>query len=185
MGESQLAKGKRLLLIAVVLGFIALQALLSGIRSKRQASSGSEKNQSLAIVQRRKALFSPMGPPSAKVSVDIYLSFEESCSSCVEEAREIFGRLVKKHKGRVRFRFLDTDEREVRERLASLLKKEGLLGVPPGDVWVFVNGRAKFKLNGKTHILNHLPTKGNPSEKRLERIVDAEVRAAYPAPDSK
>lgn len=175
---------RRLAVIVVVLAFIGLEAVFVALKSGRQAPSGVEEKRGFSVVQKKKELFRPMGSPSAKVKVDVYLSFEDSCASCVEEARSIFDRLLQKHKGKVRFKFLNTDERGVREELVPLLKREGLLGVPPGDVWVFVDGRAKFKLGGETYILNHLPMKGDPSERFLERIIDSEVRAAYPASES-
>ena len=183
MGRSGKTDSKRVVVIIAVLVLIALQAVFVTVRSRKQAPSSGEREP--LVVQRKKALFSPMGSPSAKVKVDIYLSFEGSCASCIEETREIFGRLLQKHKGKIRFRFLNTDERKVREELVPLLKREGLLGVPPGDVWVFVDGKAKFKLGGETYILNRLPMKGDPSERLFERILDAEVQAAYPDSERK
>ena len=146
MGLSRKRMRKRLVGVVAILAIIVSVSLVVFSRTKQSQSRGRGTAPKAAA-----ELFSPMGSPFAKVWIEVYTPFDRTCPSCVLGAREVFKEILGRHKGKVRVQFFDADRLnlERKQRLARILESQGVPPLPFVEAWILVNGKIKFKVDGK------------------------------------
>lgn len=165
------------LAIVASVSFIAVHQSRSARRELGQVPR-REWRQAPKVVDRSQH-FLPIGPPIARLRVLVFLSFDGACLSCILEAKKVFKRIVKEHKGKVRFEFVNKDDwkknREKMDRLAEAAKKENLPLSPEAEAWFLIGDKVKFKVEGKTVIFNTLPRPSDSTHRLLQKVVRLEL----------